>query len=165
MAEIAPDQAAIVRRLHAIEQVLARDSDRSSISVNEWLVGAELPCIYEEFLRKPSGVSRNNQKPSGPMVRFIMAVLKASGIQFADESIARAYTKCDKLRESRREVRQHDMFDRRTLVVDELSQRGCLVAGPGLLSPYIDLLGPGAKTARPPLRPSSRRKNRPHSAN
>jgi hypothetical protein len=77
-------------------------------SAGEWLVGVELPLIFEECFGRKSGRARTNDKPSGPTVRFIAAVMRELGSPPSDETIVRAMTRFSELRKSRRAVRQRD---------------------------------------------------------
>jgi hypothetical protein len=53
-------------------------SNREKMSAAIWLVGYELPRIYEKFFRRPFGLTLTPQP--GPGVRFILLVLDAVGI-------------------------------------------------------------------------------------
>jgi hypothetical protein len=59
-----------------------RQSSREKISAAVWLIGLELPRIYESFFKGPFGVTVSTKK-FGPGVRFIMACLDAVGISTA----------------------------------------------------------------------------------
>jgi hypothetical protein len=78
----------------------------------EWLAGVELPCIYEEFIDLAAGRSRANKsgKPSGPMVRFIAAVLNKAQLRAEDETIVRAFSRLSGVRKRRMALRRdHNM--------------------------------------------------------
>jgi hypothetical protein len=77
-------------------------------SAGEWLAGVELPLIFEECFGRKAGRARTNNKPSGPTVRFITAVMSEMDTPLADETIVRAMTRFSELRKRRRVVRQCD---------------------------------------------------------
>jgi hypothetical protein len=97
--------------IEALVHVLS-DGDREpsqwgNPTTNEWLAGAELPCVFEEhFCRKP-GASWNkaHKKAGGPCVRFIEATMLELGKPYSTASILRAMTRLRALRKSRRLVR------------------------------------------------------------
>jgi hypothetical protein len=74
-------------------------------SSREWLVGVELPNIFEEFFGRKAARSRNDGKPAGPTVRFISAVMDEIDCASNSETIIRAMTRYSKLRNLRRAVR------------------------------------------------------------
>jgi hypothetical protein len=73
-------------------------------TTNEWLAGAELPCVFEEYFCRKPGASRNkaHKKGGGPCVRFIEATMLELGRPYSTASILRAMTRLRALRESRR---------------------------------------------------------------
>jgi hypothetical protein len=54
-------------------------SNREKMSAAIWLIGHELPRIYEKFFRKPFGSTLTSRK-YGPGIRFILLLLDATGI-------------------------------------------------------------------------------------
>jgi len=97
-----------------VEQVLNESSvalraryDRIP-SANEWLAGIELPLIFEDFFYRNPGRSRVNDKPGGPTVRFIAAVMREIDSQLAEETIVRAMTRFSELRKRRQIVRRRN---------------------------------------------------------
>jgi hypothetical protein len=75
-------------------------------SATDWLVGVELPNVFEEFFDRKAGRSRSDGAPSGPTVRFIVAAMKEMDGRPNSETIVRAMTKYSELRKLRRAVRQ-----------------------------------------------------------
>jgi hypothetical protein len=67
-----------------------RDLRGRRVTEKEWLAGVSLPLVFEWHLRKRAGRSRSMGKPSGPMVRFIGAVMEELGLPYSDEAIMRA---------------------------------------------------------------------------
>jgi hypothetical protein len=65
-----------------------------------WLDGAHLAQIFENFLKRPAGISRHRKKhnPRGPYLRFVKSVLGALSETnnyrgtHSDETIVRAFT-------------------------------------------------------------------------
>jgi hypothetical protein len=94
----------------AIEEVFGKlkASRWGNPTVNEWLAGAELPCVFAEHFRRPPGGSRNKtyQKGGGPCVRFIEATMRELGRLYSAASIVRALTGQHRLREHLLLVRQ-----------------------------------------------------------
>jgi hypothetical protein len=99
----------VIRLIGEVEALLHVLSDHEpsqwgNPTTNEWLAGAELPCVFEEhFCRKP-GASRNkaHKKGDGPCVRFIEATMLELGKPCSTASILRAMTRLRALRENRR---------------------------------------------------------------
>ena len=60
-----------------VESVIQSNEERMSAAM--WLIGHELPRLYEKFLRKPFGSTVISRK-YGPGIRFILAILDAAGI-------------------------------------------------------------------------------------
>jgi hypothetical protein len=60
------------------------------VTEKEWLAGVSLPLVFEWHFRKRAGRSRSMGQPSGPMVRFIGAVMEELGLRYSDEAIMRA---------------------------------------------------------------------------
>jgi hypothetical protein len=93
----------------AVEQTLG-ESDQRIVSkyspriptASEWLAGVELPLVFEKFFRRKEGRSRSGGKPSGPTVRFVNAVMTEVDTPFSEESIVRAMTRLDEIRDRRR---------------------------------------------------------------
>lgn len=54
-------------------------SSREKMSAATWLIGHELPRIYEQFFQKPFGLTLTSRR-YGPGIRFILLVLEAVGI-------------------------------------------------------------------------------------
>ena len=86
----------IVDHVEASEHALSNAEPRQwgNPTANEWLAGAELPCVFEEhFHRKPGG-SRNKtyKKGGGPCVRFIEATMHELGVRYSPASILRTMT-------------------------------------------------------------------------
>ena len=75
-------------------------------SRREWLAGVELPNIFEEFFGRKAGRSRNAGAPSGPTVRFILAVMSEIDHPPKSETIVRAMTMYSHLRKGRAAVRK-----------------------------------------------------------
>ena len=75
-------------------------------SRREWLAGVELPNIFEEFFGRKAGRSRNAGAPSGPTVRFIVAVMSEIDHPPKSETIVRAMTMYSDLRKGRAAVRK-----------------------------------------------------------
>ena len=100
----------IVGLVEASEHALSDPEPRrwGNPTANEWLAGAELPCVFKEhFHRKPGG-SRNktHKKGGGPCVRFIEAAMRELGVRYSPASILRTMTRLRDLRDQRRLVRQ-----------------------------------------------------------
>jgi hypothetical protein len=70
----------------------------------EWLAGVTLPLVYERHFGSRAGRSRNSEgEPTGPMVRFIQASLRALGMpEYSPESIVRAYSRLSEHRDQHR---------------------------------------------------------------
>jgi hypothetical protein len=100
----------IVDHVEAIEHALsnAEPSQWGNPTANEWLAGAELPCVFEEHFRRKPGGSRNktHKKGDGPCVRFIEATMRELGVRYSPASILRTMTRLRALRDHRRLVRQ-----------------------------------------------------------
>jgi len=100
----------IVDVVEASEHALSNPEPRqwANPTANEWLAGAELPCVFEEHFRREPGVSRNktHKKGSGPCVRFIEATMRELGVCYSPASILRTMTRLRDLRDRRRLVRQ-----------------------------------------------------------
>ena len=97
-----------------IEQLLTKSSvairaryDRIP-SANDWLAGVELPLIFEDFFYRKAGRSRVNDKPGGPAVRFIAAVMREIDSPLVEETIVRAMTRFSELRKRRQVVRRRN---------------------------------------------------------
>jgi hypothetical protein len=104
----------LIVRLSNIEELLTKSNvsiraryDRIP-SANEWLAGLELPLIFEDFFYRKPGRSRVNDKPSGPAVRFIAAVMREIDSPLAEETIVRAMTRFSELRKRRQVVRRRN---------------------------------------------------------
>jgi len=102
----------LIVRVSNIEELLTKSNvamraryDRIP-SANEWLAGLELPLIFEDFFYRKPGRSRVNDKPSGPAVRFIAAVMREIDSPLAEETIVRAMTRFSELRKHRQVVRR-----------------------------------------------------------
>jgi hypothetical protein len=54
-------------------------SNQEKMSAATWLIGYELPRIYEKFFHKPFGSTITSRK-YGPGIRFILLILDAAGI-------------------------------------------------------------------------------------
>jgi hypothetical protein len=54
-------------------------SNREKMSAATWLIGYELPRIYEKFFHRPFGVTLTTQH-YGPGIRFVLFVLDAAGV-------------------------------------------------------------------------------------
>lgn len=77
-------------------------------SADEWLAGVELPLVFEECFGRKAGRARTKDKPGGPTVRFISAVMSGINRSPSDETIVRAMTRFSELRKRRRVSRQRD---------------------------------------------------------
>lgn len=66
------------RRVEAIRVRAIANRDPTN-KVRLWLIGYELPRIYEKFFRKPFGATLTSRE-YGPGIRFILLVLEAAGI-------------------------------------------------------------------------------------
>ena len=77
-------------------------------SANDWLAGVELPLIFEDFFYRKAGRSRVNDKPGGPAVRFIAAVMREIDSPLVEETIVRAMTRFSELRKRRQVVRRRN---------------------------------------------------------
>ena len=82
-------------------------------SPTEWLVGVELPNIFEEFFAREARRSHNNGKPSGPTVRFIVAVMNEVACPCRPGTIIRAMTRYSKLRNLRKTATRLEFLERR----------------------------------------------------
>ena len=74
-------------------------------SKRDWLAVVELPNIFEEFFNRKAGRSRSAGAPSGPTVRFIVAVMNEIDHPPNSETIVRAMTMYSELRKARAAVR------------------------------------------------------------
>ena len=92
------------RELSVSNEYIRRKYDRVPSS-REWLIGVELPNIFEEFFKRKAGRSRGGGAPSGPTVNFIAAVMNEVDRPIAAETIVRAMTHYSELRRRRRSVR------------------------------------------------------------
>ena len=114
----------LVEQLASIQQLIGSVSNivqlltRSNVTIrarydripsaNDWLAGIELPLIFEDFFNRKPGRSRVNDKPGGPAVRFIAAVMSEIGSPLAEETIVRAMTRFSELRKRRQVVRRRN---------------------------------------------------------
>ncbi len=93
--------------VEALEEVLG-DPPRGP-TVNEWLAGVDLPCIFKEHFHRKPGSSWNNAKADGPCVRFIASAMRELGKPYSRASIIRAMTRFRTLRNRRSLVRQSNV--------------------------------------------------------
>ena len=114
----------LVEQLASIQQLIGSVSNivqlltRSNVAIrarydripsaNDWLAGIELPLIFEDFFYRKPGRSRVNDKPGGPAVRFIAAVMSEIGSPLAEETIVRAMTRFSEVRKRRQVVRRRN---------------------------------------------------------
>jgi hypothetical protein len=77
--------------------------DKRRPTEKDILAGVLLPLLFERNFLRHAGRSRGKSgPPSGPMVRFISAVMQELGLPYSDEAIVRAYTRRAPLRAQRR---------------------------------------------------------------
>ena len=102
----------LIAHVEALEQGLSdgKPSQWGNPTANEWLAGAELPCVFEEhFHRKPGGSRNKTRKQGGgPCVRFIEATMREWGKPYEPASILRAMTRLRALQTRRSLVRQNN---------------------------------------------------------
>jgi hypothetical protein len=77
----------------------------------EFIVGNELPKVFERHFERPAGIARvsNGTKAGGPYIRFAVAALRELGITnknkpYAPETVARAFTDVRTGRVRRRKI-------------------------------------------------------------